>query len=263
MSLSHFHRLAHIDRLRVLAFALLTLMVAACAPPLHTHRGKFDLAAAELAKAAEQQRDETQKSGVGKALLPPLAVEMPKVDGKAIEPRFDLVVNNTPATQVFMAVVTGTRYSMVVHPSVKDSISVNLKDVTVFEALDTIRELYGYEYKVMGTRILIQPLALQTRVFQVNYLHSLRKGTSDVHVTSGSISDSAGGTSAAATAGATTPSTGNATARETSHVTTTSSNDFWADLVNTLKAIVGTEAGRNVVVNPQSGVVVVLSLIHI
>jgi MSHA biogenesis protein MshL len=242
-----------------LCVGLCAIFVATACTPQPSGRGKFDLASAELAKAAEQRRDAPKNSAVGKALLPPLAVEMPKVDGKAIEPRFDLVVNAAPATQVFMAVVTGTRYSMVVHPSVKDAISVNLKDVTVFEALDTIRELYGYEYKIMGSRILIQPLSLQTRVFQVNYLHSLRKGTSDVHVTSGSISDSAGGSSATPTANASATG-GNATARETSHVTTTSSNDFWADLVNTLKAIVGTEAGRNVVVNPQSGVVVVRAM---
>jgi MSHA biogenesis protein MshL len=241
----------------ILATGLFAL--TACAPQQGAH-GRFDAASTELAKASEQRANAAQSAGVGKALLPPLAVEMPKVDGKAIEPRFDLVVNNAPATQVFMAVVTGTRYSMVVHPSIKDNVSVNLKDVTVLEALDTIRELYGYEYKVMGTRILIQPLTLQTRVFQVNYLHSLRKGTSDVHVTSGSVSDSSGSTSGAPTATSTAAAPAGAAARETSHVTTTSNNDFWADLVSTLKAIVGNEPGRNVVVNSQSGVVVVRAM---
>src|SRR5690606_31255365 len=33
--------------------------------------------------------------------------------------------------------------------------------------------------------------------------------------------------------------------------------DFWRDLEDTLKVIVGTEPGRNVVVNPQAGVIVV------
>ena len=36
--------------------------------------------------------------------------------------------------------------------------SVNLKDVTVLEALDTLRELYGYEYRVQGNRITVQPV---------------------------------------------------------------------------------------------------------
>ena len=151
---------------------------------------------------------------------------MPKVDGRPIEPRFDLAVNNAPAAQVFMAIVSGTRYSMVVHPGVKDPISINLRDVTVFEALDTIREIYGYEYKVQGTRILIQPIGMQTRVFQVNYLMSQRKGKTEVRVTSGAISDSTGlnnaGPSTATTGGAALPRE----ALESSRVSTTSEQRF-------------------------------------
>ena len=59
-----------------------------------------------------------------------------------------------------MAIVSGTRYSMVVHPGIKERVSVNLKDVTVREALDTMREMYGYEYKVQGTRIMIEPVTI-------------------------------------------------------------------------------------------------------
>ena len=146
----------------------------------------------EMAKASRERTASGQPDEVNRALLPSLTVEMPKADGKPIEPRFDLAVNNAPASEVFMAIVSGTRYSMIVHPSIKEALSVNLKDVTVFEALDTMREMYGYEYKVQGTRILIEPVSLQTRVFQVNYLMSERKGRSEVRVSSGAISDSAG-----------------------------------------------------------------------
>jgi MSHA biogenesis protein MshL len=55
-----------------------------------------------------------------------------------LEPRFDLVVNNAPATQVLMGIVNGTRYSMLLHPDMTGNVSVNLKDVTVFEALDAL-----------------------------------------------------------------------------------------------------------------------------
>src|SRR5438132_13251186 len=55
---------------------------------------------------------------VSKALLPPLEVTLP--DGKvaSTEPRFDLSVSNAPARQVFMGLVEGTRYDIVLHPSV-------------------------------------------------------------------------------------------------------------------------------------------------
>jgi MSHA biogenesis protein MshL len=51
--------------------------------------------------------------------------------------------------------------------------------------------------------------------------------------------------------------TGAGRALESSKVTTTSENDFWADIGAAVRAIIGAEGGRNVVMSPQSGVVVV------
>ncbi|HEX4984690.1 MAG TPA: pilus (MSHA type) biogenesis protein MshL [Burkholderiales bacterium] len=242
-------------------------MLGACAnnPAVLPGDSTYDTARQEMAKAARTPQGGTQSENVDNALLPPLAVEMPKVDGRPIEPRFDLAVNNAPAGQVFMAIVSGTRYSMVVHPGIKDTISVNLRDVTVFEALDTIREVYGYEYKVQGNRILIEPLNLQTRVYQVNYLMSQRKGKTEVRVTSGAISDTAssngGGIGAPSPIGNVGTGTGvSTTSLESSRISTTSNNDFWAEIEASLRAIVGKEGGRNVVISPQAGVIVVRAM---
>src|SRR5690606_16191323 len=46
----------------------------------------------------------------------------------------------------------------------------------------------------------------------------------------------------------------------TSRVRTTSKHDFWDSLNTALQAIVGTEGGRNVVVTPSSGVVLVRAM---
>jgi len=111
---------------------------------------------AEMRRAAQGREAPAQPEAVSQALLPPLTVEMPG-PVKPLEPRFDLAVNNAPAHQIFMALVSGTRYSMLVHPDIKEPISINLKDVTLTEALEAIREIYGYEYKIQGTRIYIEP----------------------------------------------------------------------------------------------------------
>jgi MSHA biogenesis protein MshL len=150
-----------------------------------------------------------------------------------------------------MAIVSGTRYSMVVHPEVRESISVNLKDVTVLQALDTLRELYGYEYRVQGNRITVLPITMQTRVFNVNYIQATRAGKSDLRVSSGSITDAP----AAAGAGAPTQRL-----TESSRITTTSDSNFWGDIVKSVAAIVGSGDGRNVIVNAQSGVIVVRAM---
>ncbi len=192
------------------------------------------------------------------ALLPPLPAATLPVDSAASEAKFDLSVNNTPAQQVFMAIVSGTRYSMLLHPDVTGSISLNLKDVTVFDALESIREMYGYEYKIDGTRIYIQPLGLQTRIFHVNYLTGQREGRSSLRVTSGSVSDSS--TTTTGSNNVATNTAGGSTSLDSSKVSMTSSADFWDELSKSLTAIVGTEKGRSVVISPMSGVIVVRAM---
>ncbi|MFZ3019091.1 MAG: secretin N-terminal domain-containing protein [Gallionella sp.] len=227
------------------------LMLAGCATP-NARNHTAEAIQREMSQAS-------QPAEVSNALLPPLTVEMPAVEDKPLEPRFDLVVSSTPVQQVFMAIISGTRYSMLVHPEVSGNISLNLKDVTVFEALETIRDMYGYDYKISGERIFIQPLTMQTRIFQVNYLTGLRQGNSSLRVTSGSVSDSpVGQTSGIA---GTTTTTGQATRGiDSSKVSMTSSADFWDELGRSLQAIVGNVDGRSVVVSPMSGVIVVRAM---
>ncbi|MDP3214123.1 MAG: hypothetical protein Q8S73_08465, partial [Deltaproteobacteria bacterium] len=55
---------------------------------------------------------------------------------RSVEPRFSLNVNNAKASEVFMGMVTGTPYSMLVHPDVTGTLTLNLKNVTVPEAME-------------------------------------------------------------------------------------------------------------------------------
>lgn len=215
---------------------------------------------AEIEAAADTARKPVSAEAVKNALLPPLKIELPRGSAKPTEQRFDLTVNNAPAREVFLSIVTGTRYSMLVHPDVSGAISVNLKDATVPEALEAIRDLYGYDYKIDGNRIVVQPRTIQTRVFQINYITGQRKGNSDIRVTSGSVSDSGSsqnGAAGQATTNITNNGTNQARSIDSTRITTTSNSDFWVEIEAALRAIVGTEAGRNVVVSPQSGVIVV------
>ncbi|HEU0188734.1 MAG TPA: secretin N-terminal domain-containing protein [Gallionella sp.] len=243
--------------MRIALFLSAALMLAGCSTP-SSRGGTPDAIQREMDAATQASAQPGKADAVNNALLPPLAVAMPKVGNKPLETKFDLTVKNSSVNQVFMAIVSGTRYSLVLHPDVVGSISLNLKDVTVFEALEAIREMYGYDYKVDGTRIYILPLTLQTRIFQVNYLTGLRAGTSSLRVTSGSVSDNP----PAATPGTTTTTTTSTTSRgqDSSKVSMTSSADFWVELGQSLQAIVGNEKGRSVVVSPMSGVIVVRAM---
>lgn len=244
-------------RLLILTSALLSLTGCTSlgmAPKPDTTPARIS---SELNQAVSTQQTATPPAAVSAALLPPLQIALPK-STKPLEQKFDLVINNAPASQVFMGIVTGTRYSMLIPPNLTGNLSVNLKNVTVFEALDAIRELYGYDYKVDSSRIYIQPMSMQTRVFKLNYIAGQRKGTSDIRVTSGSVGDAP--TTPSGVAGAmptTTPNTAGGRSLETSKITTNTESDFWSDLKTSLITIVGDKDGRNIVVSPQSGVVLI------
>jgi len=215
-------------------------------------------------------------SAVADALLPPaaaLATQLPKAR-PALEERFNVSFNNVPAQQFFRSIVAGTRYNILVHPDVSGTITANLKDVTLPETLDAIREMYGYDYKIEGTRISIKPLTMQTKMFHVNYLVGKRRGASNLRVTSTSVSNAVSnpnGTGQNGNQGTQGNQNNNNNQNnqygsgqgqvESTDVNTTSDNDFWADLKAAVEAIVGPkEGGRNVVISPQSGVIVIRAM---
>jgi MSHA biogenesis protein MshL len=241
------------------------MFVGGCAGPLFKSGEVLERGREDIARATEPRVAPAKPDAVERALVPPLVVELPKT-AKPLEPSFDLIVSNAPAPQVFNAMVSGTRYSMLLHPEVKDTISVNLKDVTVPDALFAIRELYGFDYKIDGMRIFVYPRGLRTQVFHVNYLLGRREGRADVRVASGSIQTPGftapgipGSGQAPATSGAA-PGQSTGQAIESSRVTTSSVNDYWRDLETALNAIIGTGGGRSVIINAQSGVVVVRAM---
>ncbi len=246
-------------RLIVLA-VLLPFLAAGCATHQKAPGATFERIGQEM-QGAVGARPRGAEEALNQAMLPPLQLDLPE-SAKSVEPRFDLAVNNAPAAQVFMALVSGTRYSMLVAPELSGSVTVNLKSVTVREALETLRELYGYEFRYQGTRIYIQPNTMQTRIFQLNYLDGKRQGQSEVRVISNTMSSTlppASGTTSPTPASSN--SSGSAggviTGPPSSQISTSTNSDFWRDLTRALTSIVGDRDGRAVIVNPGSGVVLV------
>jgi MSHA biogenesis protein MshL len=238
------------------------VILAGCAGPPPRPAG-VDPQLINQVDTSTPRKQQPTPAAVESALLPPLRMEMPSVRGQPIDPRFDLSVNAAPASQVFSALVAGTRYSMLLEPSLSGSITVNLKDVTLREALESIRDLYGYDFRFEGNRIFVKSAGLQTRFFRVNYMTGQRRGTSDVRVQSGAVSDAAAGAATPGIAGAAptagTPFTASR-ALESSRVSTRQESDFWVDLRAALTSIVGSADGRSVVITPQAGVVLVRAM---
>ncbi|MGO9444370.1 MAG: pilus (MSHA type) biogenesis protein MshL [Thiobacillaceae bacterium] len=230
---------------------LVALILSGCAGRYGEHLGTEGSKAmnSELKPVAQPAAKSAPPAALP-ATAPPVPAALPAPKPMASEPRFNLTVNNAKASEVFMGMVTGTPYSMLVHPDVTGRLTLNLKNVTVPEAMEAVRALYGYDYEVQGTRIIVPSPAPQVRVYHLDALTMQRKGTSDMRVVSGSASLSNG-------SGPTPGSTSVSKSLETSTVQTSFDSKYWDEVAASLKALVG-DAG-NVVVSPQSGVIIVKS----
>lgn len=262
--------------------AATTLALVGCATP-PTQRQTYDMIRQEIEKAtaaAAARPAAPVPPAVSEALLPPLKPAAPQ---KA-EERFSVAFNEVSARQFFAAVGAHSRFNVLVHPEVSGTISANLKNVTLFEALDAIRDIYGYDYTVEGNRVVVKPLTLQTRVFQVNYLNAIRMGSSDTRVAASSgggtqpntgttgtgvlPASSVNPTAAPGTTNTGTPGQLGNQIAPSSRVSSTANNDFWTELRDSIKALVNIDErdkstgkdGRSVVVSRQSGVIVVRAM---
>lgn len=174
---------------------------------------------------------------VMQALLPPMAVPAVKREMVSADKRFDIAAKDAPARELFVGLAQGTPYSVVLSPDLDGTITINLKNVTLMEALNTLRDMHGYSYEREGDRIKVFGKGIRTRMFEVNYLNFIRKGSSGTSAAAAELAKGSGSKGVS--------------------VTTEVEADFWKELKASLEALIGTADGRVVVVNPQSSMVII------
>jgi len=188
------------------------------------------------------------------------------------EKRLEIAASDVDAKNFFAALVEDSPYSIAVHPDVEGTITLNLKDVTLSEVLDVVEELFGYEVRRYGEIIQIYPAGIRTETISLDYLFVKRMGTSSTSINSGGVSEND-------------PNSGNSNNNNYSNnrnnsnrnnnngnnlnnqnitsgtnIYTENESDFWRDLKETLKVLIGEEEGRSVVISPQAGLVTVRAL---
>ena len=179
------------------------------------------------------------------------------------EKRLEIAATNVAAQSFFAAIVEGSPYSIAVHPDVSGNITLNLKDVTIDEALDVVEELYGYQINRQNNVIQVYSAGMRTETIALNYLFIQRVGESTTSISAGGITGGGGGGSGGSGGGGGSGgSSGGGGGGSSSGVkiATSSKSDFWQELENTLSALIGKEDGRRVIVSPQAGLVTVRAL---
>lgn len=197
-------------------------------------------------------------ANINAALLPPLSRYVNP--GRDAEPKFDVVANKIPAKDFFMGLVAGTSYNMIVSPNINGFITLNLKNVTLRQTMDAVKDIYGYEYQRTSYGYEVSPPELSTQIFRINYLDVQRKGRSYTQLTTGQVSNVGTINIGAGSSGVSVPvptSTGGTPEGlgTISSIETKSEMQFWKNIESTITNIVGTDGGRTVTVNAQAGVI--------
>lgn len=247
--------------LALAASALAILALGACArsaPPAGTYQQIQEAVSAGIPPETAPAGYEQPPEEVTRGLLPPISLEVQPGNDAAAESRFDIKVNRVEAREFFVGLVEGTPYNMVVHPDVAGRLSLDLKNVTVPEVMQTVRNVYGYDFERSRTGFEVFPNTIRSRLFKVDYLKVARSGESRIRVSAGQVSEVVGEGNRDGTLGFDDTRRGSPVA--TSNIETRSESNFWEELRAALQAIVGTQDGRSVVVNPHAGVALVRAM---
>lgn len=200
----------------------------------------------------------------------PASVEadlMPDMDGTTASSernlkRFRIQANGVEAKAFFASLVKGTEYSAAIHPLVEGQITVNLTEVTLDEALDVVRDLYGYQIEKVGKVIQVYPAGLRTVTIPVDYLQFKRSGRSLTSITTSTItntdtdSDNDSSSNSSGSSSSSSNNSSNTTSdRGGTEIETTNESDFWPQLQAAVTQLVGSGQGQSVVVTPQASVI--------
>lgn len=257
--------------LRWILLIISMLIISACTTKtIHpTHGTVGDQIQADMQQAIASNKTVIKRpvhvpSSVNNALLPSVTSNLSTTPVPEPLKRFDVAADKVQAKVFFMSLVNGTSYNIVVNPDVTGLISLDLKNVTIPETLEAVRDVYGYQFHRTSYGYEILPQELETRIYTINYLDVKRKGKSLTQVKSGQISDNVGSFttgSAGSTTMPTTPAPTGFTSPDSapsgSSIDTSSESNFWHDIETSLKQIIGNQTGHSVVVNAQAGVVIV------
>jgi MSHA biogenesis protein MshL len=216
---------------------------------------------------AAANHKKTLPSAVNKALLPDIAINTPTTSHNntdaADQYHFDVTVTNVPAKDFFLGLTKDTKYNLTINPNLSGNISLDLKNVTIPQVMDAVRDVYGYEYERTSYGYKVFPKQLTTRIFTVNVLDINRDGKSQTFIGSGQItsnvSNSNNTTNNTATSGntVTNPTNQNSSIGASGSIQTQTSSNFWDSLKQNLVAIIGDKDGHSVVLNQQSGTIIV------
>lgn len=241
----------------------LALLLAGCVSYTHPEPKE----AKQTLRQVQQEQNALQVPDEVQADLAPSAFPTTTAAPVVNERRFRVSAKEVSAPEFFASLMQDDRYSVAVHPGVSGLITLDLREVTLPEVLQTVAEMYGFDIRRVGNIYHVYPAELKTETFSVNYLMMTRDGQSRTAVNTGAISQSKNnGSTSTGSSGSSnntnnnSSGTNNSSSTNGTQIDTDTRSDLWAELQKALIGLIGNGEGRVVVTNPQAGLVTIKAM---
>jgi MSHA biogenesis protein MshL len=166
---------------------LIPLLVLGCANLPNKERFKLP---PQKTEAVRPQPPPEEKL---KELMVPQMEEAKKVPEKL----FSIYARDESIQDVLLAFSKESDLNIVIDPELHGKVTVDLKRVTLKEALDTILSPLGWTYRTDGKFIKVLRPQMETRLFTLNYIATARSGKREVYATTSTTQGQETGTTAA------------------------------------------------------------------
>jgi len=219
---------------RVLIIILLSLILAAgCATSPSPKKERMKLPSRTGEAIPPPPPEETLKE-----LVVPQREDAKKIQEK----RFSFFARDVNVQDVLLAFSKEDDLNIVLEPELSGKVTIDLKRVTLKEALDAILTPLGWTYRIDGKFVNISRPRMESRLFTLNYTATRRTGKREVYASSSSGGGLQAGTTQGQQSGATqgqqaTFSSGGQRTGYTG-VISTDGVDLWREIHRGLEAIV-------------------------
>src|SRR4030042_4192832 len=151
-------------------FFLCLLMAVGCASPPKKERTKLPSQVAEPTKPQPPPKEKLEE----------LVISQREEAKKVPEKLYSFFARDASIYDVLLAFSRESELNIVMDPELSGKVTIDMKRVTLKEALDAILSPMGWNYSVEGKFIKVFRPQMDTRLFTLNYIATKRSGKRDI-----------------------------------------------------------------------------------
>jgi MSHA biogenesis protein MshL len=154
---------------------LCLLMAVGCASPPKKERTKLPSQTGETVKPQPPPREKLEE------LVIPQREEAKRVPEKL----YSFFARDANIQDILLAFSKESEFNIVLDPELSGKVTIDLKRVTLMEALDAILSPLGWTYHIERKFVKVSRPKMETRLFTLNYIATKRTGRREIYASTG------------------------------------------------------------------------------